>query len=127
MTAPAGWTLLTAARLIDGSGAGPLEDAAVLLEDGTIRSVGGRSDVRAPDGAAAATHDYGDATIMPGLVDGHTHLVGIGDGTRGDDVAEQGDDLLLIRATVNARAMLHSGVTTIRENGSMGRIAFSVR
>ena len=127
MTAPAGWTLLTADRLLDGSGAGPLDDAAVLIEGETIRAIGRRSEVRPPDGAEAASHEYGDATILPGLVDGHTHLVGIGDGTRGDDVAVQGDDLLLIRATVNARAMLHSGVTTIRENGSKGRIAFSVR
>ena len=42
-------------------------------------------------------------------------------------MAAQGDDLLLVRAAMNARAMLHSGVTTIRENGSMGRVAFSVR
>ncbi len=127
MTAPDGWTLLTAARLLDGSGAGALEDAAVLIEGGTIRAIGRRSEVRPPDGAVATTHEYGDATILPGLVDGHTHLVGIGDGTRGDDLAAQDDDLLLIRATVNARAMLHSGVTTIRENGAKGRIAFSVR
>ena len=127
MTAPDGWALLTAARLLDGSGAGALEDAAVLIEGGTIRAIGRRSEVRPPDGAVATTHEYGDATILPGLVDGHTHLVGIGDGTRGDDLAAQDDDLLLIRATVNARAMLHSGVTTIRENGAKGRIAFSVR
>jgi imidazolonepropionase-like amidohydrolase len=127
VTAPADWTLLTAARLLDGSGTGRLDDAAVLIEGGTIRAIGRRSEVRPPDGVRAISHEYGDATILPGLVDGHTHLVGIGDGTRGDDLAAQGEDLLLIRATVNARAMLHSGVTTIRENGSMGRIAFSVR
>ena len=91
------------------------------IEGGTIRAIGRRSEVRPPDGSEATTHAYGDATIMPGLVDGHTHLVGIGDGTRGDDVAVQDDDLLLIRAALNARATLHSGVTTIRENGSKGR------
>ena len=53
MTAPADWTLLTAARLLDGSGAGPLEDAAVLIEGGTIRAIGRRSEVRPPDGAVA--------------------------------------------------------------------------
>jgi imidazolonepropionase-like amidohydrolase len=127
VTAGAEWTLLTADRLLDGSGAPRLEDAAVLIEGATIRAIGHRSEVRPADGAVAASYDYGDATILPGLVDGHTHLVGIGDGTRGDDLAAQGEDLLLIRATVNARAMLYSGVTTIRENGAMGGIAFSVR
>ena len=118
---------LTAARLFDGTGAPSLEDAAILLEGSTIRAIGRRADVRPPDGASAATHDYGDATILPGLVDGHTHLAGIGDGTRGDDVAAQGEELLLVRAAVNAQAMLRSGVTTIRENGSMGRVAFVIR
>ena len=127
VTARAAWSLLTADRLLDGSGADGLQDAAVLIEGGTIRAIGRRSEVRPPDGSEATTHAYGDATILPGLVDGHTHLIGIGDGTRGDDVAVQDDDLLLIRAALNARAMLHSGVTTIRENGSKGRIAFSVR
>jgi imidazolonepropionase-like amidohydrolase len=127
MTADGAWSLITADRLLDGSGADPLDDAAVLIEGTTIRAIGRRAEIKPPDGVAATTHDYGDATILPGLVDGHTHLVGIGDGTRGDDLPLVGGDLLLIRAAVNARAMLHSGVTTIRENGSFERVAFSVR
>ena len=71
--------------------------------------------------------DYGDATILPGLVDGHTHLVGHRRRHARRRRRAQDDELLLIRAAVNARAMLHSGVTTIRENGSMGRVAFVVR
>lgn len=127
MSEPPQFTILTAARLLDGTGGPALEDAAVLMDGDTITSIGHRSEIRPPDGATAATHDYPDATILPGLVDGHTHLVGIGDGTRGDDVAAQGEELLLVRATVHARVMLHSGVTTIRENGSMGRVPFVVR
>ena len=127
MSVSTGFTILTAARILDGSGAPPLEDAAVLVEGSAISAIGRRNKIRAPDGATATTHDYGDATILPGLVDGHTHLVGIGDGTRGDDAAAQGDDLLLLRAGAHARVILHSGVTTIRENGSMRGVAFSVR
>ncbi len=127
MSEPPQFSILTAARLLDGTGGPVLEDAALLVDGATIMSIGHRSEIRPPDGATAATHDYPDATILPGLVDGHTHLVGIGDGTRGDDVAAQGEELLLVRATVHARVMLHSGVTTIRENGSMGRVPFVVR
>jgi imidazolonepropionase-like amidohydrolase len=121
------FSILTAARLFDGTGAPSVDDAAILVEGSTIRAIGRRAELRPPDGASATTHDYGDATLLPGLVDGHTHLAGIGDGTRGDDVAAQGEELLLVRAAVNAQAMLRSGVTTIRENGSMGRVAFVIR
>src|SRR5262249_34557769 len=57
----------------------------------------------------------------------HTHLVSPGDGTLGDDVALEDDQILLLQAARNARTLLHSGVTTLRENGAKGRVAFSLR
>jgi len=119
--------LLTADRLLDGSGQPPLQGAAVLIEDGRIARLGRRADVRPPDGARVHRVDYGDATILPGLVDAHTHLLSPGDGTVGDDTAMEADDILLLRATKNARTILHSGVTTVRENGAKNRVAFSLR
>ena len=121
------FTLITAARLVDGSGAAPVEPAAVLMEGDRIAGVGGPAAVRAPDGASVDRRDYGAATILPGLVDAHTHLVAPGDGTLGDDVAKENDDILLLQAAKNARTLLHSGVTTLRENGAKGRVAFSLR
>jgi len=61
------------------------------------------------------------------LVDAHTHLVSPGDGSAGDDVAMEDDEILLLRAARNARIILHSGVTTLRENGAKNRVAFSLR
>ena len=121
------YTLLKADRLLDGSGDAPLENAALLIDGGSIAAVGRQGDARAPDGAAVDETDYGDATILPGLIDAHTHLVAPGDGTRGDDVAEEGDDVLLMRAAANVRTILHSGVTTVRDNGAKNRVAFSLR
>ena len=121
------FTLITAARLVDGSGAAPVEPAAVLMEGDRIAGVGRPAAVRAPDGASVDRRDYGAATILPGLVDAHTHLVAPGDGTLGDDVAKEDDDILLLQAAKNARTLLHSGVTTLRENGAKGRVAFSLR
>jgi len=124
---PARFTLITAARLLDGTGSAPVRQAALLVEDGRIVKLGPATEVRVPDGAAADRKDYGDATILPGLVDAHTHLVAPGDGTLGDDIAKEDDDFLLLQAAKNARTLLHSGVTTLRENGAKGKVAFSLR
>src|SRR5215467_2932324 len=124
---PARFTLLTAARLLDGSGGAPIEQAALLLEGDRVVGLGPRADVHVADGASVERRDYADGTILPGLVDAHTHLVAPGDGTLGDDVAREDDDILLLQAAKNARTLLHSGVTTLRENGAKGKVAISLR
>ena len=124
---PPRFTLITAARLLDGSGAAPVEQAALLIDGDRVAGLGRTSDVHVPDGASVERRDYGVATIMPGLVDAHTHLVAPGDGTLGDDVAKEDDDILLLQAAKNARTLLHSGVTTLRENGAKGKVAFSLK
>ncbi len=124
---PGSFTLITAARLLDGTGSAPAEQAAVLVENGRVVKQGCAAEVRAPEGATVDRRDYGDATILPGLVDAHTHLVAPGDGTLGDDIAKEDDDFLLLQAAKNARTLLHSGVTTLRENGAKGKVAFSLR
>ncbi len=121
------FTLLTAARLWDGSGAAPVKNGAVLIKDGLVAAAGPRSRVRPPDGAQVVAVDYGDATIMPGLVDAHTHLMAPGDGTHGDDVAKEPDDVLLLQAVKNASTFLRAGVTTCRENGAKNNVGFSLK
>ncbi len=125
--APSPFTLITADRLVDGSTAAPIERAAVLIQGERIVALGPQDAVRAPDGATVDRKAYGAATILPGLVDAHTHLVAPGDGTLGDDIAKEDDDFLLLQAAKNARTLLHSGVTTLRENGAKGKVAFSLR
>ncbi len=124
---PARFTLITAARLLDGTGSRPIEQAALLVEGDRIVSLGRQADVRVTDGASVDRREYAEGTILPGLVDAHTHLVAPGDGTLGDDVAKEDDDILLLQAAKNARTLLHSGVTTLRENGAKGQVAFSLR
>ena len=99
--------LLRAAQVVDGRGGSPLRDGAVLVEDDAVRAVGRASEVRAPDGAAVAVHDYRDATLLPGLIDVHTHLNGFGDGRVGDDLATLPDEILLLQAARNARVHLN--------------------
>ena len=65
-------TTLRAARLIDGTGAPTLQPAMIRVEGERIVEVG--SNLRVPAGARVI--ELGDATLLPGLIDLHTHLTG---------------------------------------------------
>jgi imidazolonepropionase-like amidohydrolase len=60
------------ARLITGDGSTPVEDSAVVIEAGRITAVGRRGEVRAPAGAARV--DLSGKTVIPALVDAHSHI-----------------------------------------------------
>ena len=121
------FTILRAAQLVDGTGGPVSEGAAILLEGDTIRQIGTRETVRAPEGATVRELDYGDATILPGLVDCHVHLIGIGDGRAGDELVTLPDEVLTVQAAQNARRHLYSGVTTVRDCGAKNRTTFLLR
>lgn len=66
-------TLVKASRLLDPRTGNVISPAAVLIEDGRIKAVGPPAHVQAP--AGAKTIDLGSATLLPGLIDSHTHLL----------------------------------------------------
>lgn len=72
---PALVTLVKAGRLLDPRTGNVLSPAAVLIESGRIKEVGSPSRVQADAPAAVKTIDLGSATLLPGLIDGHTHLL----------------------------------------------------
>ncbi len=121
------YTIIKAARLFDGTGTAPISGQAVLLNSGRIEAIGPVDEIAAPDGSNLTVKDYGDSTILPGLVDGHTHMMAPGDGTHGDITGAEQDDVLLMRALQNARTFLHAGVTTARENGAKNKVGFSLK
>ncbi len=121
------FTILKAARLIDGNGGPVAEQGAVLLHGDTISQIGTHETVQAPEGAVVSEVDYGDATILPGLVDSHVHLIGIGDGRAGDELVTLPDEILTIQAAQNVRRHLYSGVTTVRDCGAKNRTTFLLR
>ena len=126
-TNSAPYQLITGKWLVDGRGGRPVERGAVLLEGSKIRAVGAVNEVAAPEGAPVEVHDFPEATILPGLVDVHTHLNYPGDGTHTDDVMAEEDDILLMQSIVNARSYLAKGVTTIRDNGAKNYTTLSLK
>lgn len=71
-------TVLRGARLIDGSGGPPLDDAVLVVEGQTLRAVGPARDVPVPAGAKVV--ELGGKTVVPGLIDNHAHI-GMVEGT----------------------------------------------
>jgi imidazolonepropionase-like amidohydrolase len=110
--------VLRAPRLLDGTGAPPVEAAALLIAGGRVAYAGPAAGL--PEGAAgAATLDFPTATLLPGLVDAHVHLVASGH----PDLAAglpKSEAERTIAAVVNARRQLESGVTLVRDLGAPG-------
>ncbi|MFM7198004.1 MAG: amidohydrolase family protein [Chloroflexota bacterium] len=121
-----GRRLIRGARLWDGTARPPTFHGAVLIEGNRIRATGTAADFESI-ATEVPVDDFPGATIMPGLVDAHTHLVGFGDGRPGDALSDVAPELLLLNAARNVRNHLHAGVTTLRDLGTPGTIAFRLR
>jgi imidazolonepropionase-like amidohydrolase len=72
---PAPVTLVKAGRLLDPRTGNVLSPAAVLIEAGKIKEVSAPSRLQANAPAGVKTLDLGSATLLPGLIDSHTHLL----------------------------------------------------
>lgn len=117
-------TTLLAGRLFDGTGAEAIHDAFIQIDGETITRVGRRADLGS---AAAAARDLGDATILPGLINMHTHLTLSGSMQVLNDALGDSYEVKMMRAVEHARQSIESGVTTIRDCGTLNSIVFAIR
>jgi imidazolonepropionase-like amidohydrolase len=105
-------TLFCAQRLIDGTAKPPVENAAVCVEDGRIVSVGRRSDYGTRFEGSCV--DIGDHTLLPGLIDCHSHLCLDATIPNWPAKFEVGDIELTLRAVRNMDTDLQAGITSLR-------------
>ncbi len=110
--------VLKAARLFDGKSNSLVTPGIVVVTDGKIAGTGSSASVPTD----AEVIDLGDATLLPGFIDAHTHLTM----TYSEDYARAALDALrkpipemALDASVNARITLLAGFTTVRDVGSM--------
>jgi imidazolonepropionase-like amidohydrolase len=116
--------VIRAGLLLDGTGAQPSADAALILAGTTIEQIVPWAE-SLRDGATL--HDFGDATALPGLVDAHCHLMLGGTGLTYEQDVASSDEFLALRAVHNAQVALRAGITTLRDNGARNRVTFTAR
>ena len=118
--------VLKAARLFDGKSNALVKPGVVVVRDGKIVAAGASASVP----AGAEVIDLGDATLLPGFIDAHTHLTM----AHSDDWKQNfinglqkttGEQAL--DASVNARITLMSGITTVRDVGSVDFLDVGLR
>ncbi|MGH9539284.1 MAG: amidohydrolase family protein [Terriglobales bacterium] len=116
-TTPPAVTVIRAGVLIDGKSDQPRRDQVIVIRGNRIESVSDAASAKIP--AGASTIDLSRATVLPGLIDSHTHIF-----LQGEDPAQGGYDANILkyplalraaRATVAARRALEQGFTTLRD------------
>ncbi len=96
----------------------------VVCRDGRVAEITESGMARADDDDVAL--DLDGATVMPGLVDAHVHLVWSGGTDPVGLVDREGEQLTLLRAAGHARDQLRAGITTVRDLGSNWDVAIHV-
>ncbi len=116
-TAPQPVTVIRAGMLIDGKSDTPRREQVIIVRGNRIESVSDAGSAKISEGANVI--DFSHATVLPGLIDSHTHIF-----LQGEDPAQGGYEANILkyplafraaRATVSARRALEQGFTTLRD------------
>lgn len=111
-------TVLKAARLLDVRKGAYLENAALWVEGERIKEVGPAGEIVAHAPKDSKTVDLGHTTLLPGLIDCHTHIMArMSEGPNGYilDLATKSQAFRALEGAYNARITLEAGYTTIRD------------
>jgi imidazolonepropionase-like amidohydrolase len=120
-----GAILLTNGTLIDGTGAPPISDTAVLLDDGLITAIGDQAVSQASPEATLI--DATNKTVMPGLIDAHLHST-FDDVQSNDQLFFHRDPTLVALTTAqNLQKILRAGVTSFVDPDTLHGVGPSIR
>jgi imidazolonepropionase-like amidohydrolase len=120
------YTVVKAAYLVDPKAGAVLNDQAVLIEDDQVKAVGTSAEIMKSAPAGAKVIDLGGATILPGLIDCHTHVTGQPENFY-DDIFRKSPIDEATTSHIYAKRTLDAGFTTIRNVGADNYVDFSLR
>lgn len=116
---------LKGGTLIDGTGRGPINNSIVVVRGSVIEKVGEKGEIDIP--REAKVIDISGKTIMPGLIDAHTHLTLPETPNITAGWISMSFPMLVVRAVNAAKRTLEAGFTTIRDAGSVGQTDVALR
>ena len=119
--------ILKAGRLIDGTGADPVSNAAVVVENGRISSILSQDDLHVGEREEAEVIDVPGGTLMPGFIEMHTHIHCSAQTDAYAHIMTESDATFIMRGVGAVRAALGSGVTTMRDLGSRNQVVLPVK
>ena len=108
-------TVIKNARVINGTGADPIENRSILIEGNRITQIDRQ--VSAPKSSKVI--DGSGQTVIPGLIDSHLHLWGLKTDRIVDELLMVPDGVRLLRSANNLPHLLRSGYTTVKDCGGV--------
>lgn len=122
------WLVVKAAHLVDPVDGRVLANQAVVIAGDRVKAVVPAADIGKviPTGASARTIDLGDATILPGLIDCHTHVTSQPENFY-EDIFRKSPIDEATTSHIYARRTLEAGFTTIRNLGAGNYVDFALK
>lgn len=116
--------VLRHANVIDGMGSEPQTDVTILVKDKHIEAVGPDGGVSYPEDSIV--YDVAGGYVLPGLIDAHLHITHTGDPNPYLRIKNL-PSYFVICATAHARRLLHAGITSVRDAGSLDYAGIALR
>ena len=119
--------VLKAGLLIDGTGAPPVENGAVVVSEGRIAEVTTQDRLALGEREDVDVIDVPGGALMPGFIEMHTHIHCSAQTDAYTHIMTESDETFIMRGVSAVRAALGSGVTTMRDLGSRNQVIMPIK